>query len=144
MAEEIKYPKVGIGVMIQNNEGKVLLGKRKNFHGAGEWSFPGGHLEFGEKIFDCARREAAEEIGLAVQDLELISVGDELRYWENDNKHYLNLGVKAVYQGGEPKAKEPEKCEGWRWFELNDLPDDLFEGTELIIRNFQVGKIYQE
>ena len=45
-----KYPRVGIGVMIQNEEGEILLGLRKGSHGAGEWSFPGGHLEMGETV----------------------------------------------------------------------------------------------
>ncbi|MFA4941602.1 MAG: NUDIX domain-containing protein, partial [Patescibacteria group bacterium] len=39
--EEKKYPRVGVGVMIQNEKGEVLLGLRQGSHGAGEWSFPG-------------------------------------------------------------------------------------------------------
>lgn len=44
---EQQKPKVGIGVMILKDE-KVLLGKRKGSHGEGEYSFPGGHLEYME------------------------------------------------------------------------------------------------
>jgi ADP-ribose pyrophosphatase YjhB (NUDIX family) len=40
--EEKKYALVGIGVMVMDKEGKVLLGLRHSSHGAGEWSFPGG------------------------------------------------------------------------------------------------------
>jgi len=40
-------PKVGVGVIIVKNN-KILFGKRKNAHGEGSWSFPGGHLEFKE------------------------------------------------------------------------------------------------
>ena len=50
-----KYPKVGIGVMILNDQNQVLLGLRQGSHGAGEWSFPGGHLEFGETVFETAK-----------------------------------------------------------------------------------------
>jgi len=91
-----RYPRVGIGVLIQNDKGEVLLGKRKGAHGAGEWSFPGGHLEFGEKIFECARREAKEETGLSVEDFELISVADEMRYMETDGKQNLS-GIISVH-----------------------------------------------
>ena len=44
--------RVGIGVIILK-DGKVLLGKRKGSHGAGEYAFPGGHLEYMES-FDVA------------------------------------------------------------------------------------------
>ena len=138
----IRYPRVGIGVMIQNKKGEVLLGLRQGSHGNGEWCFPGGHLEFGETVFETAKREVKEETGLDVNQFKLISVADEMRYIKSDNKHYLNIGVKAEYQGGEPKVMEPDKCKEWKWFSLKNLPDKMLEGTELTIRNFKAGKIY--
>ena len=140
--EDKKYPKVGIGVMIQNAEGLVLLGLRKGSHGSGEWSFPGGHLEMGETIFETAKRETKEETNLDIDKFEIISVADELRYLQSDGKHYLNIGVRGIYNGGEVIVMEPDKCEEWRWFDLNNLPDNLFEGTLLTINNFSKNKIY--
>lgn len=137
-----KYPRVGIGVMIQNEKGEVLLGLRHGSHGEGEWSMPGGHLEWGEKITETARREAMEETGLDISEFELISIGDELRYLESDGKHYLNVGLKGVYNGGEAKITEPDRWKEWRWFNLDNLPDKLFEGTEIVINNYKKGKIY--
>jgi 8-oxo-dGTP diphosphatase len=83
---EKKYPRVGVGVMIQNEKGEVLLGLRQGSHGAGEWAFPGGHLEWGETVFQTAKREVKEEAGLEVAEFELISVADEMRYIETDSK----------------------------------------------------------
>lgn len=137
-----KYPKVGIGVMIQNKDGLILLGLRKGSHGSGEWSFPGGHLEMGETIFETAKRETKEETNLDISKFELISVADEMRYLKSDGKHYLNIGVKGLYEGGEPVVMEADKCEKWQWFSLNNLPTNLFEGTELTINNFKNGTIY--
>lgn len=136
------YPRVGIGVMIQKNN-KVLLGLRQGSHGEGEWSFPGGHLEFGEIVFETAQREVKEETGLDLDEFELISVADETRYIKSDDKHFLNIGVKATYNGGEPKVLEPTKCKEWKWFDVNDLPERILEGTELIIKNVKEGKLYQ-
>ena len=116
---EKKYPRVGVGVMIINDKNEVLLGLRHGSHGAGEWSFPGGHLEFGETIFETAAREAKEECNLDVADLELIPVADERRYIQTDGKHYLNIGVKVKTSRGEVKVMEPDKCLEWRWFSLN-------------------------
>ena len=41
--------KVGVGVIIQNADGKILIGKRKGSH-APFYSIPGGHLENGESF----------------------------------------------------------------------------------------------
>ncbi len=49
-------PRVGIGVMVMK-DGKVLLGKRKGSHGAGEYAWPGGHMEYMESFEDVAKRE---------------------------------------------------------------------------------------
>ena len=91
-----QYPKVGIGVMIQNDFGEMLLGLRKNSHGAGEWCFPGGHLEFGETIFQTAKREVKEETDLEINRFELICVSDEMRYIESDNRHYVVIGIRGL------------------------------------------------
>lgn len=138
-----KYPKVGIGVMILNENGQVLLGLRNGSHGAGEWNFPGGHLDFGETVFETAKRETKEETGLDVEPIEIVSVVDEMRYLESDGKHYLNLGVKALYKGGEPKLMEPDKCLEWKWFDLDNLPEKMFEGTDWIIKNYKAKRIYK-
>jgi 8-oxo-dGTP diphosphatase len=138
-----KYPKVGIGVMIMRDN-KILLGLRKGSHGEGEWSFPGGHLEWGETVFQTAIRETMEEVGLDVNNLKLISVADEVRYIDSDDKHYLNVAVLAESDSGEPKLMEPDKCERWEWFDLNELPDKIFEGSQLTINNYKNKTIYFE
>lgn len=139
-----KYPKVGVGIMIQNKDGQILLGLRKGAHGSGEWSFPGGHLEFGETIFETAKREVKEETELIINQCDLISVADEMRYIKTDDKHYLNIGVKAEYEEGTPIVAEPDKCQEWKWFDFEELPERIFEGTELTIKNYKDSKIYQE
>lgn len=124
---EEKRPKVGVGVIIVK-DGKVLLGKRRGSHGAGGWSFPGGHLEFKESVEDCAKRETLEETGLL---LETFIVGPYTNdYFEKEDKHYITLFMIAKIDSGEPKNLEPEKCEGWEWFDWNNLPDELFGPVE--------------
>lgn len=116
-------PQVGVGVLLIQN-GRVLLGKRKGAHGAGTWSAPGGHLEFGESIDACARREVREETGLEIHDLQHGPFTNNV--FEADNKHYVTVFVVARPAGGEPQMLEPDKCEGWAWFEWAALPEPLF------------------
>ncbi len=43
----IENPRVGVGIIIRKGD-RVLLLRRKNVHGGGSWSTPGGHLDFSE------------------------------------------------------------------------------------------------
>lgn len=136
-------PLVGVGVMIKNKDNQVLLGLRKSPHGEGTWSFPGGHLEFGETMTEATIRETKEETGLDVSELELVSLADEMGSLDK-GKHYINVGFLAHAISGEPKVTEPEKWERWEWFDLNNLPEPIFEATGLMIKRFLAGIIYGE
>lgn len=129
-------PKVGVGaVVIKDN--KFLLGKRKGSHGAGEWSFPGGHLEFGENIEDCANRELAEETGLK-------ALSFRMGPWVNDifeDKHYITLFVFVTEFEGEPQLLEPHKCERWQWFERDALPFPLFTPVASLIKKIGLEQL---
>lgn len=142
MENENSRPKIGVGVMVKNNQGKVLMGLRLSKHGYGTWSFPGGHLEFGETMMQAAIRETHEETGLIIDDLELISIADELGALDQ-NKHYVNVGFLAHAINGKPTINEPKKWERWEWFDLNKLPEPLFEGPALMIERYKLGKIYK-
>ena len=134
----VQRPKVGIGVMIMK-DGKVLLGKRRSSHGAGEFAWPGGHLEFGESFEGCAKRETMEEAGIKITNVRFLRLMNLKRY---ANKHYVDLGLIADWESGEPKAKEPEKCEGWAWYDMNNLPQPLFATIPTFIEAHKTGKNY--
>jgi 8-oxo-dGTP diphosphatase len=116
-------PRLGVGVIIVR-ERLVLLGRRKGSHGAGTWALPGGHLEFGESVEDCARRETAEETGLRLKMIRLGPYTNDLM--PSEGKHYVTVFVQASVEPGEPQVLEPEKCEGWSWFRWSELPENLF------------------
>ena len=130
----VERPKIGVGVCIVK-DGKVLFGKRLNSHGQGTWAFPGGHLEFGETIADCARREVAEETGMQITNIRKGPYVED--FFLAENKHYITLIMIADWQAGEPLVLEPAKCEEWRWFKWNELPSPLFRTFE----NLAISKI---
>jgi len=37
---------------------------------------------------------------------------------------------------GEPILKEPDKCEGWAWYNLNNFPRGLWDGMEKMVKNY--------
>lgn len=61
----IRQPRVGVSVGVWRG-GEVLLVERSGDPSGGLWSFPGGHLEWGESLEDAARREVLEETGLRI------------------------------------------------------------------------------
>lgn len=131
---------VGIGVVIFNKRNEVLMIKRKGTHGAGEWAFPGGSVEFGETFEQATKRELEEELGLKAENIKVISLSNQLRYLK-DGVHCVIIGMKAQMIG-KPKIKEPEKIEEIRWFPFDDLPGEMFEGSEQIVRGIKSGKFY--
>lgn len=128
-----KRPLVGVGVMVIKNN-LVLLAKRNGSHGAGEYAFPGGHLEFGESITHCARREVAEETGLKIKNIRFLLVENLLKY---SNKHYLHIGLVADWQSGVPQILEPDKCLALGWYNMNRLPRPLFATIKHTIQSYQ-------
>ncbi len=116
-------PWVGVGVIITRN-GKILLGKRRNAHGEGTWCCPGGHLEYGETLEACARREVREETGLEIVDVQRGAFTNDL--FAKEGKHYVTLYMRANCPTGTPAVCEPEKCSAWAWFSPKALPEPLF------------------
>lgn len=136
--EEKQIPKVGIGILILR-DGKVLLGKRKGSHGQGEYAFPGGHLEYMESFEDCAKREIAEECGIEVKNIRFHLLANLVKYAP---KHYVHIGFIADWKSGEPKVLESEKCESWGWYDMDNLPEPMFEACKLSIRALKENKNY--
>ena len=128
--------RVGVGIMVFKN-GKLLLGKRKAELGKGEYAGLGGHLEFGESIEQCAKREAMEEAGIELKNIEFLCLSSLKKY---QGKHYIDIGLKAEWKKGKPKVMEPDKCEGFEWFPLDNLPSPLFAAEHNYLKALKSGQ----
>ena len=131
-------PQVGIGVMIVK-DGKVLLGKRKGSHGAGEYAWPGGHMEYMESFEGCAKRETLEETGIQIHNVRFLRLMNLKRYAP---KHYVDIGLIADWKSGEPQVMEAEKIESWEWYDIDKLPHPLFDTIPSYIEAYKTGKNY--
>lgn len=129
MAE--KRPILGIGVFIRK-DGRILLGKRKKEPSANTWAIPGGHVEFGETLEQCAKREAHEETGLIITNIKR---GPLIDHIEPDNSnHYYSFFLTADHLDGEPVARESEKFDSLQWFTWNALPSPVSTPLELLLK----------
>jgi 8-oxo-dGTP diphosphatase len=133
-------PKVGVGVMIVKNA-SVLLAQRKGAHGAGEYAFPGGHLEYMEAFESCAQRETLEECGIEIENIRFQFLANVQRYAPH---HYVHVGLLADWKRGTPVVLEPEASGPWAWYALENLPQPLFEMVRLAVESYQTGRNYYD
>ena len=94
-----------------------------------------------ESFEKCARREVLEEVGIKIKNIRFECVGNTAKYAP---KHYVHVGLVADWQSGEPKICEPEKCEGWDWYDLDNLPSPLFYLCTLMIDSYKTGRNFYD
>lgn len=140
MSDKEKRPKACVGVMIWK-ENKVLLGKRKGKHGNGEYSCPGGHIEFGESFFDAVIKETKEESGIEIKNIKFLSVANILRYNERQD---IQLNFSADWESGIERTDPEERIGEWDWYSLDNLPSPLFYPTEILIDSYKTGKNFYD
>lgn len=130
-----KGPRVGVGIIIRKEQ-TVLLLRRRNVHGAGSWSTPGGHLDYGESPEECAIREAKEETDLDVSDVRFRAITNDV--FEAEGKHYITIWMEGRYTTGEPIVNAAYEMAEIGWFAWDALPEPLF----LPFRHLLEGECY--
>lgn len=145
MSEDKKRVGAGFGVILEK-DGKILLGLRhpdpdkadSAFRSAGEWSLPGGKLEWGESFEAGAMREVAEETGIKIKNPKVISVHN----CKNQYAHFMTVGLVAAEWEGEASVMEPDEIIKWDWFDLKNLPEPRYFPSFEVIENYLQNKFY--
>lgn len=137
MAEQAPRPQVGVGVIFVRN-GRVFLAKRHGAHGEDTWASAGGHLENGETLEECARREAMEELGVTVGEMQFLCVSNIIAY----DKHYVDIEFVGDIGDQEPILAEPEAFSESGWFSLDDLPAPMFHAMRYALNSYGTGQHY--
>ncbi len=119
------YIGVGCGAFIVNEKNEVLLIRRgpQSKNRVGQWSIPGGAVDFGETFRSALTREIKEELAIDIEILDHLCLVDDILPVEN--QHWITPQFLARIVSGEPKIMEPEKCDGLAWFRLDALPEPL-------------------
>jgi len=129
MKRGVDYIGVGVGAIIVDKSGKLFMARRgplaKNERGL--WEFPGGSVEFGERLADALRREIQEEYGMQIEVGPLLDVVDHLL--PEEGQHWVSpTYICTLSKDGpeaEPSIMEPGKCTEIGWFETDSTPENL-------------------
>jgi ADP-ribose pyrophosphatase YjhB (NUDIX family) len=105
-------------VALFNSEGNILLLRRKDND---KWTMPGGTLDFGESMTDCAIREVREETGLQIRVTGLIGTYTDphilIEYSDGEVRQEFTLVYAAEIESGELKIDDESK--EYRWLPLS-------------------------
>lgn len=121
---------IGCCVIVQNDDGNILLAKRKNSYKEGYFGLPGGRVEGAERLTDCAIRELREETSIDAKQLEYVGV---VREWQEDfpqggPNSFVHFVFVCKEWEGSPTTMEPEKASLWEWYSVDNLPDPVLPG----------------
>lgn len=121
MQEGKDFIGAGVGAVIFNQDGKLLVALRGDnvSNEAGKWEFPGGTIEYGEKIKDAIVREIKEEFGIDIEVIKLLDVYDHLIPAER--QHWISPTYLCKLLHGEPHIQEPGACEKVKWHTLDEI-----------------------
>ncbi len=135
------FIKVGVGVYIFNDKNQILLGFRNSKHGNGSWAPPGGHIEFGETPEQAIIREVKEETNLTLNPLDIEFKDFTNDFFEKTYVHYITLHFFCKKFTGSPLIMEPDKCLKWEWFDITNLPENLFLPNQNFLKKYTLKNI---
>jgi len=120
---------VGVRVLLIR-DGQILLVRHTYLR---SWFAPGGGVKPGETLEQAARREAAEEAGATLGELQLFGTFTSFKEGKSDHV-VMFLCTDFVSDGS-----SDHEIEEVRWFPLEDLPVDLSPATARRLREFESG-----
>tara|TARA_Y100000816_G_C25927635_1_gene483739 strand:+ start:335 stop:805 length:471 start_codon:yes stop_codon:yes gene_type:complete len=126
--------RIGVGIIVLNEQNKIFVGKRKDNPGD-KWQMPQGGVNEGEDYITAMKRELLEET--SIQNIEIIKIIDKIYQYELP-KNLVGIIWKGKYRGqkqkwfitrflGEEKeinlnTKHAEFID-WKWIEPKFLPE---------------------
>jgi len=99
MTDPARRPVACVGALVWRDD-EILLVRRRKPPREGQWSIPGGRIEFGELMRYAAAREVREETGCEVEIAQLCDVVDSVE----EGIHAVLVDFNARWVSGEPVA----------------------------------------
>lgn len=122
-------PLISLDLIVRNDLGLVLLGRRLNRPAQGYWFVPGGRVRKDERLNDAFLRLTQEELGLVSSRDTACLLGPYEHFYadnfsgEEFSTHYVVLGYELVWQG-QQDALPVSQHDQYRWFSVSELLQD--------------------
>ena len=126
----------GASIIVENENGQVLLEKRTDNH---QWGYAGGSIELGETVEEAAKRELFEEMGLVADEMELfyINSGEETHYIYPNGDEVYNVEIIYIcrkYHG--TIKRQEEEVEELKFFDVDDIPENISDPIRPVFREY--------
>ncbi len=108
--------------LIREDKKEVLLAMKKRGFGEGKWNGVGGKVEEGETVEQAVIREAQEEIGVGIDEKDLVPRGDLFFSFEGPDEVKLRVRIftTSVWEGTPAESEEMSP----KWFSYDSVPYD--------------------
>ncbi|MFQ1844832.1 GDP-mannose mannosyl hydrolase [Aeromonas veronii] len=122
-------PLISIDLIVRNEFGQILLGRRLNRPAQGFWFVPGGRVRKDERLNDAFWRLTEEELGIAASRDNARFLGPYEHFYadnfsgEDFSTHYVVLGYEVAWQGTQD-ALPLSQHDQYRWCSVNELLQD--------------------
>lgn len=124
-----RNPVAGVAVIVEDRQGRVLLGQRASGPYAGLWCIPCGYVEWHEDIRNAAVREFEEETGLLIELGPVFTVHSN---FHNPRLHTVGTWFRGTVVGGALEARDGELA-SLAYFDPADPPALAFPTDELVL-----------
>lgn len=130
-----RNPAVGVAVVVRDERGRVLMGRRAKGDYAGLWCIPCGYVEWDEHVREAARREMREETGLDVIVGEVVAVHSN---FHNPRQHTVGIWFAGAVVGGQLHPADGEFSEVG-YFEPGSPPSLAFPTDAAVLEELAQG-----
>jgi 8-oxo-dGTP diphosphatase len=128
--------------VFDGGELRVLLVRRANEPFEGMWALPGGFLEHGETLEDCARRELAEETGVELRRLDQLAAFSAPG--RDPRGDVVSVAFLALARAEETPLAAGDDAAEAAWRSVDALPKLAFDHDEIVAaaRRRLAGALY--